>query len=415
LKGLEMKGSFDSLRESQEFLTLLLDNINMGVLIADDDLHIRHFNRTCLQLFGRPQEMLPMTGIGGLMGCKYHVEEGKSCGETSHCSGCELRLALLRTVKDRVPLDKIQMQGMFYLGGTPLVKYLEISTRSIQYHGREMALLLLYDITKTEEQKIQLQEKQHQIDQDLEAAAGILRALLPRESLQHERLNLSWKFEPCRHVGGDIFNICFPEENRLDLYMLDVCGHGVSSAFIAVSVSQFLRSRREYPGADACSWPPETMLNRLNQLFPFERFDTYFTIIHGSLDLNGGLFSYSCAGHPPPLIVRSNGTLEILDAQGPAIGVVAGEPFRQGRETLQQGDKLVLYTDGILDMRNTAGQMFGRARFHQNVQRLHQLSPQEFVEGLYSTARDFSGGAELEDDVSLLAIEYLGDDRHLQI
>jgi sigma-B regulation protein RsbU (phosphoserine phosphatase) len=395
-------------RESKEFLNLLLDNINIAVLIADENLRIQHVNSTFLQLFGKPKEDVLARGFGRATDCKYRVEENKECGNTSHCDDCPVRRSISKTMLEEIPVDKARMERVFYVLGRPVTKHLEITTRPLSFQGQKMTLIILYDVTEMEEQKGQLQERQSQIDLDLEAAAGIQRSLLPESTSQNDALDIAWKFEPCRRVGGDSFNIVYRDEERVDFCMLDVCGHGVAAAFIAVSVSQFLQSRRRFFGKDPDAALPSAVLTSLDGAFPFERFNTYFTMIYISIDLREGVLAYSSAGHPPPVLLRQTGTIEILDRRGPSIGLGTGEPFLQEEKVLRRGDKIVVYTDGIPEIHDPAGEIFGTSRFHDILRRYHSESPQKLAEAVYAASREFGGTAELEDDITLLIAEYLG-------
>jgi len=395
-------------RESNEFLNLLLDNINSAVLIADENLRIQHVNNSFLQLFGKPKEDVLSRGFGRATDCKYRVEENKECGETSRCDDCPVRRAISKTMVENIPVDKMRMARLFYVSGRPVTKHLEVTTRPLSFQGRKMTLIILYDVTEMEEQKIQLQEKQQQIDRDLEAAAGIQRSLLPDSVSQNDALDIAWKFEPCKRVGGDIFNIVYRNEQRVDFCMLDVCGHGVSASFIAVSVSQFLQSRRRFFEKDSGALAPSSVLASLDRAFPFERFNTYFTMLYMTLDLREGVLAYSSAGHPPPILLRRNGAFEILDRHGPSIGLGTGAPFIQEEKILHRGDKIVVYTDGIPEIHNPAGEIFGSNRFHDVLRRHHSKSPQELVDTVCATARKFRNTLELEDDITLLISQYLG-------
>jgi sigma-B regulation protein RsbU (phosphoserine phosphatase) len=403
-----METGFCDFRESNEFLNLLLDNINIAVLIADENLRIQHVNSTFLQLFGKPKEDVLSRGFGRATDCKYRVEENKECGDTSHCDDCPVRRSISKTVLENIPVDKMRMERVFYVLGRPVTKYLEITTRPLQFKGRKMILVILYDVTETEEQKTQLQERQKQIDRDLEAAAGIQRSLLPDSASQNDALDIAWKFEPCRRVGGDIFNIVYRDKELVDFCMLDVCGHGVAAAFIAVSVSQFLQSRRRFFGKDPDAAVPSAVLTSLDRAFPFERFNTYFTMVYISIDLREGVLAYSSAGHPPPILLRRTGALEILDRRGPSIGLGTGEPFLQGEKILHRGDKIVVYTDGIPEIHNPAGEIFGTNRFHDILRRHHSESSQELVDRVCAASQKFGDTAELQDDLTLLIAHYLG-------
>jgi len=104
-------------------------------------------------------------------------------------------------------------------------------------------------------------------------AATIQQTLIPRYSPRIGPIRFAWRFEPCEHIGGDIFNFQYTGKNYISFYMFDVCGHGVSSALIAAAVSQFTQTSCE-PTVSAIEAPcPETVLNNLERAFPFERFD----------------------------------------------------------------------------------------------------------------------------------------------
>ena len=403
-----METHFEDLRESNEFLHLLLENMNSAVLLVDENLQIHHFNDGFLQLFAKSKEDVFVQRFGKAMGCAYGVRENKPCGETSNCDNCVLRRSALKTLVEKVPVDKMGMERVFYIDGIPTTKYLQLSTRHVTYQGRKMIVVMMYDVTALATQKIELHMKQEQLDGDLAAAAGIQQSLLPSYSPHTGAMKIAWKFEPHREIGGDIFNVVHPEKDRIDLYMLDVCGHGVPAALIAVSVSQYLHSQRGWLEGGHGAMSPEIVLNSLNQAFPFERFDSYFTIVHMSVDLSRGLLTYSCAGHPPPIILRADGVLETLDRRGPAIGLNSDKPYGQEEKELQKGDKVVLYTDGILEAFNPSGEIFGKDRFYEALQKLRHSPVQDIVEALYTEVKDFAKTIEFNDDITILIAEYLG-------
>jgi sigma-B regulation protein RsbU (phosphoserine phosphatase) len=153
---------------------------------------------------------------------------------------------------------------------------------------------------------------------------------------------------------------------------------------------------------------PEKVLNSLEQAFPFERFDSYFTIIYMAIDFSKGRLTYSCEGHPPPILMCSSGELKVLDRRGSAIGLGTNQPFGQEEEKLQLGDKVILYTDGSLENSNSAGEVFGKERFYGVLHNHRDHSAQGIVEAVYSAVKDFGKNTELDDDISILVAEYVG-------
>ncbi len=401
----DMKMFLNDLRESNDFLNLLLENINSAVLVADENLIIHQFNDVFTNLFGRDAGDMTASSFGTISGCVHAVLEKKECGKTSRCSKCTVRKSLLQTLVKKVPADHIWMKRTFYIDNLPTEKYLEFSTRYISFQGRRMALVIIYDITKIEKQKAELEAKQKQLDLDLRAAAGIQQSLLPSVLPDAEGLGFAWKFEPCGQIGGDIFNITTLDDGRVCLYMLDVCGHGVAAALVSVSVSQFLANIGKLTEKRLT---PSVILDELNRAFPFERFDSFFSIILMMIDPVQRTLSYGSAGHPSPVLVRAGGALETLDCRGPVVGLDPCLKFSSETVQLAPGDRVVVYTDGVLDVDNGSGELFGGDRFLEAIEGSRNGGAEAMVESIHEAARRFGGARAPDDDISLLVVDLGG-------
>jgi sigma-B regulation protein RsbU (phosphoserine phosphatase) len=175
-----------------------------------------------------------------------------------------------------------------------------------------------------------------------------------------------------------------------------------------VAVSQFLNGGEGLLGDNCELTSPEIVLNRLNRAFAFERFDSFFSIIGMSIDVQEGWLTYSCAGHPPPILLGPNGGLKVLDRRGPIIGINGGKPFGEETIKLHPGDKIVLYTDGLLENRNPKGEFFGKMKFYDSLQKNQHEPIQRMVDAVYATARGFRQTTKPDDDISILGVEYTG-------
>lgn len=133
----------------------------------------------------------------------------------------------------------------------------------------------------------------------------------------------------------------------------------------------------------------------------------FFTIVYVTVDYDNGRLIYSSAGHPPPIILHPDGELEVLDVRGPVIGAGFDRPFRQKEICLEHGDKIILYTDGVLDHPNPAGKIFGKQRFYEALQKHGRQSVTTLMDSVQMTIKDFAGPASSGDDLSLMAIEYV--------
>ncbi len=268
----------------------------------------------------------------------------------------------------------------------------------------------------------ELLDKQKRLDADLAAAAEIQKSLLPHKIDSSANLSIAWKFEPCEHTGGDIFNMFQLDDDHWALYMLDVSGHGVQAAMITVSVAQFLQPnsghllKPNFGGSAATPQirTPAEVLTALDAEFPFERFNNFFTITYMIINTKTGDLSYSNAGHPHSIVMRKDRNLEFLQKGGPAIGMgefhllsAQKERFKEGRPQLKPGDQLFVYTDGIIEYQHPDGEFYGTERFCQALQALQGGSINDTVEQSIKSLLSFGNHTKPQDDITLLGLELI--------
>jgi len=259
----------------------------------------------------------------------------------------------------------------------------------------------------------ELTEKQKKLDEDLQAAAGIQQNLLPRNPPEVDNLDIAWKFMPSEQIGGDIFNVLRLDEDHLGFYMIDVSGHGVPPALVTFSISQTLQPHmgctiRKRPGftPDHQVVSPGEVLKSLDEEYPWERFERFLTIIYLIVNIRNGHMIYSNAAHPPPILLHADGALELLEEGGTIIGLDGILPFEEGEKILSPGDKIILYTDGVFEFVDSRGEIFGEKRFHELVKGLYRLPIGAVLDEIVLAIERFVQGAKLQDDVSLLGIEF---------
>jgi len=127
-----------------------------------------------------------------------------------------------------------------------------------------------------------------------------------------------------------------------------------------------------------------------------------------TIDLHEGLLTYSCAGHPPPVLIRPGGSMQTLNHRGPSIGFGCEKPIGQQTIQLQTGDKIMLYTDGLMESRNTKDDFFGKSRFYDVLQKHHHEPIQKIVDAVYANVNEFRHLTKPDDDISILGVEYCG-------
>jgi sigma-B regulation protein RsbU (phosphoserine phosphatase) len=280
--------------------------------------------------------------------------------------------------------------------------------------ARVRAHLKIASLTKEVfEANKELVKKQQRLQEDLEAAGGIQRSLLPQKPPDMEIMDVAWRFTPCESIGGDIFNVVRLDEDHWGIYVLDVSGHGVPAALVAVSVSQVLHPQQGLLLKKTIKPPPyykivspSGVLSKLDDEFPMERFDKYFTISYIVLNVKNGSIRYSNAAHPPPMLLHEDGAIDFLDKGGTIVGMGGILPFEEGEMRAQKGDKLFIYTDGIVEYQNRDGELYGEERFEKELKRLRDEPISIIIDSVMDSLMAFGDNNEPQDDITLLGVEF---------
>ncbi len=209
------------------------------------------------------------------------------------------------------------------------------------------------------------------MSRDLAAAAKIQRTFLPAAAPAVPGAELAWCYRPCEELAGDGLNVIPLGGGQVGLYVLDVSGHGVAAALLSVTLRRLLAPPAEPSsiltrGGDAGGppdvTPPAEVAARLNRLFPFDSATEQFaTLVYGILDAATGEFRYVSAGHPGPVHLPAGGDPVILASRGSMIGL-ADDAYEERSVRLGAGDRLYLYSDGVTEAMDPAGEQFGDAR-----------------------------------------------------
>ncbi len=237
------------------------------------------------------------------------------------------------------------------------------------------------------------------MERDLNQAAEIQRQFLPGDAPSVEGLDLAGYNSPCRGVGGDYYDFVTLPDGRQLVVLGDVAGKGMPAALLMVNLQarvQLLAERGETPAVMVAS------LNRaLHAICPDNRFVTFFL---AQVDPGNGHIVFSNGGHNPPLLVRVNGDVEKLEEGGPVLGAFPSLPFRQAETEMAPGDSLVIYSDGVTEANNTAGDEYGEERFEDLVVAARDRSAAELVQLVCDDLNVFTGDAPQADDVTIVVV-----------
>jgi sigma-B regulation protein RsbU (phosphoserine phosphatase) len=251
-------------------------------------------------------------------------------------------------------------------------------------------------------QQLQLQA----IERDLAAAAEIQRGLLPRDFARlsaRAQLEVHGLMRPAREIGGDFYDAFFVGEQRLFFAIGDVSDKGIAAALFMARSLTLLRTAALHAAS------PLAAIESLNRALCQDNPQSMFvTLICGMVDLPGGVVRMAHGGHPPPLRLAAGSTRFIDWPVGSVPGVMEGLAFAETALTLSPGETLLLYTDGMTEARNAAGEMFGAERLRQAAAGAASLTAERLDHSLRDAVDAFAAGIEPFDDLTLLALRYRG-------
>ncbi len=234
--------------------------------------------------------------------------------------------------------------------------------------------------------------RQSRIDRELEIARDVLQALTPSAPASLPNLDIFGESRTAESLGGDAFDFIPYPDSQLGISISDATGHGLPAALVAVGHQAMLRA------LVTVELRLRATFSRISEVLarsvPAGRFVTTF---YGVLDIPERRMVYVNAGHPPPLLVRADGTFESLAVTGPALAFPSLGPMREASASFEPGDGLVLFTDGVTDAGPSPDQFLDVAGVEALVRSLWDRTASEIGTGVLDAARRHSGGAWTDD------------------
>lgn len=247
--------------------------------------------------------------------------------------------------------------------------------------------------------------KQHdQLQQDLKAAAWLQSRFLPKLG-QIADVRAAWKFRPCAEIGGDFFNFFPLSDGTLAAYILDASGHGVPAAMMGIAAVQALQQLVGLQEAGMKRQSMNALLARLEEEFPIDRFNRYFTMVYLEIDRSRKSLSWVNAGHLPPVFHRRGEEPVQLTGGGPLIGLGSAGTIDERKLELKTGDRIYLYSDGVTERRSVTGELFGDERLVASLARNGDRLLREVVDAAIADNDQFGAPNAAGDDLTLVGIE----------
>ncbi|MCG3121426.1 MAG: Regulator of RpoS [bacterium] len=280
-------------------------------------------------------------------------------------------------------------------------------TKPIDFDNLEITLNKTMQAALTHRQAVRDHDQLLALQQELEVARKIQQSIVPRKFPpfpERREFEIHAEMIPARDVGGDFYDFFLIDDNRLGFVIGDVSGKGVPAALF-MAVSKTLLKATALKGL-----PPEECLQQVNRILHLESVAAMFvTIFYGILNTRTGEVEYANGGHNPPYLLRVGGHIEALAGTGGLVlGAMRNTTYQAKKITLQAGDGIFLYTDGVTEAVDEQNEQFTETRLEESLQRSADAFLPHVVRNTIDAVQKFSNGAPQADDITLLALKYLG-------
>jgi sigma-B regulation protein RsbU (phosphoserine phosphatase) len=265
---------------------------------------------------------------------------------------------------------------------------------------------MLQDLRRHIDELTRTTAAKERMETELKLARDLQHSILPRivPSFQENlRIDLAARCTPAREVGGDFYDFFDLGQEHFGFVLGDVSDKGMAAALyaaLAQALVSSLASRQEAPG---------DCLTRVNRLLSTRNERLMFvTLFYGILDTRTGRVRYANAGHNPPYLVRAGKVTPVSERSGMALGVCADETYQTFEMTLAPGEGLMIYSDGVTEAMDVEGRLFSEERLEGILEQTGLAPASAAVQRVVEEVERFSQGAGPSDDMTLLALRYLG-------
>jgi phosphoserine phosphatase RsbU/P len=245
------------------------------------------------------------------------------------------------------------------------------------------------------------------LEHDLQIAREVQQQLFPTEVPEVPGLKLCGVCRPARGVSGDYYDFLPIGRNRLGIVLGDVSGKGIPAALIMSAVQSIIRTRVYADSTsegrlDSARLSTADFFGQLNQqMYENTPEEKYATCFYALYDAGARRIVYTNAGHPAPVLFR-NGAIIKLDVGGTPLGLISPMTYREAEVTIEPGDMLVVFSDGITESENSFEEQFGEDRLIEAIQRTRDYSPESLVNEIYRSIEDWTGSKVPQDDMTLI-------------
>ena len=243
---------------------------------------------------------------------------------------------------------------------------------------------------------------------ELSIAAQIQSDILPSKFTafpdRAQDFDLYASMDPAREVGGDFYDFFLVDDDHLALIIADVSGKGIPAAMFMAIVKSLLKNN---VASSAGAAPSEIIATLNNRICPSNQSGMFVSVWLGILEISTGILTACNAGHEYPVLCRKGKSFEVIkDKHGLVMAAMEDVPYTDYQITLEPGDRLFVYTDGVVEATSSRTELFGMDRMLDSLNRDPEACPRELIEEVSATIEEFVGNAPQFDDITMLAVTY---------
>lgn len=244
--------------------------------------------------------------------------------------------------------------------------------------------------------------EKERIGTELNLASGIQIGILPQEFPESSHFTLYATMRPARQVGGDFYDFFMIDDDHLALVIADVSGKGIPAALFMMVTKELIKNRLK----DGDS-PEQTLYHINNQLIEGNKLGMFVTIWLAVLELSTGHGISVNAGHEHPVVGHANGNYELIKYKhSPALATFKDVTFKEHEFSMEHGDTIFVYTDGVTEATNKEEELFGENRLIETLNLSPAATPLRAVQGVMDAIDLFVGDTEQFDDITMLCLKY---------
>jgi serine phosphatase RsbU (regulator of sigma subunit) len=286
--------------------------------------------------------------------------------------------------------------GVFDLESDELDAYTNDDLEVLMLLASQVAIII---------EKVMLHEnliEKQRLETQLEVARQVQLQLLPGRDPQIAGYDISAYNFPTEEVSGDYYDWVRIYDDQIGIVIADVSGKGVPAALLMAFLRASLRA------ATHIGYAPHISMSKVNYLLweSIER-NQFVTAFHGILDATNRTLSYSNAGHSPALLMKVDGSVHFEERGGVPLGMFRDSRYYEYFQTIEPGEVLVLYTDGVTEAMNAAGEEYGRDRLIAAVRECRDQSAREMIDFMHRELIAWSDGQGVHDDVTFFVVKAL--------